>query len=341
MDQNAQQNRAPRGRILCVDDEPGIVRALDWLLRRNFDVTTATSGDAAIALIQQNDFDVIISDQRMPGMTGVELLKTARQLAPRTMRILLTGYSDLQAVLASVNEGEVFRFINKPWNVDELPDVVAQAVGLARTAPVAPADPEKSVAQDPEAASEPVLLIDADDRVHEAFTEAMADEGVKVLHAATLVEAVTILDGTEVGVIVSDTKVGSLDATRLIRMLKSRQPDIVSVMLSKESDAETITSLINQGQIYRYVPKPIRPGYMRLVVNSALNKHRQMRSRPELAHRHSVEDMPESLAVSLEQELAYAGGGGSGSRRSASKSGGGEGGFVKGIVSSFKRLFGR
>ena len=338
MDQNTQQNPTQRGRVLCVDDEPGIVRALDWLLRRQFEVTTATSGNAAMALIQQNDFDVIISDQRMPGMTGVELLKTARQLAPRAMRILLTGYSDLQAVLASVNEGEVFRFINKPWNVDELPGVVAQAVALARTAAAVPADAEHAMATEQGRHEDPILLIDADQAVHAAFNEALAEEGIPILHASSLNEAIEILDHNEIGVIVSDTRVGTLDATRLIRMFKARHPDVVSVMLSKESDAETITALINQGQIYRYVPKPIRPGYMRLVVNSALNKHRQMRSRPELAQRHSVQSLPESLAVSLEQELALA----SGSRRAANDpSAAQRGGLVQGLMSSFKRLFGR
>ncbi|MCB1957562.1 MAG: response regulator [Rhodocyclaceae bacterium] len=336
MNHAAQLDPSRRGKILCVDDEPGIVRALDWLLRRNFEVVTATSGEAAVSLIQQHDFDVIISDQRMPGMTGVELLKTAKRLAPRAMRILLTGYSDLQAVLASVNEGEVFRFINKPWNVDELPVVVGQAVGLSRTAVPAPADPEHSV--DPEAPppDEPVLLVDSDEKVHEAFAEALADQGVKIRHASTLNEAVQILDREEVGVIVSDTRVGGFDVTRLIRMLKARQPEIVSVVLSKESDAETITTLINQGQIYRYVPKPIRPGYMRLVVNSALGKHRQMRQNPEIAQRHQVQQMAESLAASLEQELAFAGGGGGPGPAAA-----GGGGFVRGIVSSFRRLFGR
>lgn len=339
MNHTAQHDPSRRGKILCVDDEPGIVRALDWLLRRNFEVVTATSGEAAISLIQQHDFDVIISDQRMPGMTGVELLKSARRLAPRAMRILLTGYSDLQAVLASVNEGEVFRFINKPWNVDELPAVVGQAVGLSRTATPVVVESEHSISPDTPAPSEPVLLVDSDERVHEAFRDALADQGMNVLHASSLAEAVKILDREEVGVIVSDTRVGNFDVTRLIRMLKARQPEIVSVVLSKESDAETITSLINQGQIYRYVPKPIRPGYMRLVVNSALNKHRQMRQNPETAQRHQVQALPESLALSLEQELSFAGAGSAGGSAGVPANAGG--GLVRGIVSSFRRLFGR
>lgn len=124
-----------KGRVLCVDDEPNIVRSLQWLLQKEFEVFTAGSGHDALALVAQHDFDVVISDQRMPVMTGVEVLREVRRMSPRTMRILLTGYSDMQAIVRSVNESEVFRFINKPWNIAELPRVVGQAVVIAKTQP--------------------------------------------------------------------------------------------------------------------------------------------------------------------------------------------------------------
>jgi DNA-binding NtrC family response regulator len=113
-----------KGRILCVDDEPAILRSLQWLLRRRFEVSVAPGGAEALALLRDGDFDVVVSDQRMPGMSGAELLREVRRLSPRSMRILLTGYSDIQAILRSVNEGEVFRFIHKPWDVNELPEVI-------------------------------------------------------------------------------------------------------------------------------------------------------------------------------------------------------------------------
>ena len=332
----AQPDPSRRGKILCVDDEPGILRALDWLLRRHFDVLTANSGEAAMTLIREHDFDVIISDQRMPGMTGVEVLKAARRIAPRAMRILLTGYSDLQAVLASVNEGEVFRFINKPWNVDELPVVVGQAVGLSRTAAPQVADDDPAEDAAPGHTEDPILLVDGDASVHQAFDDALADIDVQVFHAATLAEALAILDRERIGVLVSEVRVGGFDATRLIRMLKAKQPEIVSVILSGEHDAETITSLINQGQIYRYVPKPVRAGYMRLVVSSAQNKHRQMREAPELADRHQVQAMPDAQAEAMEEDLAQ-----SQHRHVPGDADAPSGGLFQGIVATFRRLMGR
>ena len=118
---------AKQGLILCVDDEPNILRSLHWLLGKRFDVKTAESGQDALPLVKEFDFDVIISDQRMPGMTGAEFLREARKISPRSMRLLLTGYSDMSAILRSVNESEIYRFIKKPWDMKTLVTVTEEA----------------------------------------------------------------------------------------------------------------------------------------------------------------------------------------------------------------------
>ena len=105
-------------KILCVDDEVQIVISLRALLRSKYEVLIATSGEEALDILRKdNTIRVLISDQRMPKMLGAEVLREARKISPGTMRLLLTGYSDLQAIIDSINEGEVFRFINKPWNL--------------------------------------------------------------------------------------------------------------------------------------------------------------------------------------------------------------------------------
>ena len=117
-----------KAKILFVDDEPRILVALKALFRSRYQVFTANCGADAVALLEQEDVDVIVSDQRMPEMTGVEVLRTARELRPRAIRVLLTGYSDLSAILGAINDGEIFRFINKPWSNNELRDTIAAAV---------------------------------------------------------------------------------------------------------------------------------------------------------------------------------------------------------------------
>jgi len=96
--------------LLCVDDEPLILNSIERLFEDDFEVVKATSGAQALQQLKQQQIDVLISDQRMPGMTGVELLEQAKTISPATMRILLTGYADLGAVRAAVNAGEVFRY---------------------------------------------------------------------------------------------------------------------------------------------------------------------------------------------------------------------------------------
>jgi DNA-binding NtrC family response regulator len=113
--------------ILVVDDEPEILFSLRALLRRDFDVHTAESGHEALDILNQQPIDVIMTDQRMPEMTGVELLKHARGECPQAIRIVFTGYADIKSVVGAINEGSVFRYITKPWDPDELRQVLLDA----------------------------------------------------------------------------------------------------------------------------------------------------------------------------------------------------------------------
>jgi len=115
-------------KMLIVDDEPQVLESLCQLFETDFTVLTAQSGEEALNIVMQTpDLAVVISDQRMPNMKGVDLLKQVKQILPDTMRILLTGYTDLEAVLESVNLGEIFRYVRKPWHPETLKSIVALA----------------------------------------------------------------------------------------------------------------------------------------------------------------------------------------------------------------------
>jgi response regulator RpfG family c-di-GMP phosphodiesterase len=107
--------------ILCVDDEPNIVRALQRLLRTTgHQILTATSGDEALRLLGQSRVDLIISDLNMPGMSGTVLMQQVCAQWPEVTRLLLTGHADLSAAIAAINQGQVSRYLSKPWNDQEL-----------------------------------------------------------------------------------------------------------------------------------------------------------------------------------------------------------------------------
>lgn len=114
-----------RRTLLIVDDETMLLEMLARLFNEHYRVYTAESGDAALALLQQGIMpEVIIADQRMPGMQGPEFLAQSRGFVPQAVRIILTGYTDVQDIIASINLGHVYRFITKPWNPEELLETV-------------------------------------------------------------------------------------------------------------------------------------------------------------------------------------------------------------------------
>lgn len=113
--------------ILLVDDEPEILFSLRGLLRRDFEIHTAESGTEAIEVLKQHPIHVIMTDQRMPDMTGVQLLHRVADDYPQAIRIVFTGYADIKAVIDAVNEGHIYRYITKPWDPDELLSVLRQA----------------------------------------------------------------------------------------------------------------------------------------------------------------------------------------------------------------------
>ena len=106
--------------VLYVDDEPDNLFSFQATFRLTFKVFTASSGEEALSLLEKRGFHVIISDQRMPQMTGVELFEKIQEKYPDPIRLLLTGFADMNAVIDAVNKGKIFHYLTKPWNEEEL-----------------------------------------------------------------------------------------------------------------------------------------------------------------------------------------------------------------------------
>lgn len=113
--------------ILYVDDEVNNLNSFRAALRRNYNVFTAQSGEEGLEIFSHNDIQVIVTDQRMPGMTGVQFLQQLPQ-EPDNVRIILTGFSDMEAIIDAINTGKVYRYITKPWDKDELKITIDNAL---------------------------------------------------------------------------------------------------------------------------------------------------------------------------------------------------------------------
>ena len=115
--------------VLCVDDERNILNAIRRLVRKeNYRLLTAGNGPEGLEVLSQNEVHVVISDQRMPGMNGTEFLKQVKELYPDIIRIILTGYTDVDSITEAINEGSVYKFFLKPWNDHNLKLEVRQAL---------------------------------------------------------------------------------------------------------------------------------------------------------------------------------------------------------------------
>lgn len=112
-------------KILCVDDEPSVLSSLRRLfLDEPWEVHTATGGEEGLQLISQHAMDLVLADFRMPGMDGVEFLKRVRQQHPDCIRVVLSGFADIALIVSALNEGQIYKFIAKPWNGDQLVDTI-------------------------------------------------------------------------------------------------------------------------------------------------------------------------------------------------------------------------
>ena len=276
--------------VLFVDDEPRILTSMRMLFRNTYNLLFANSGHEAMEILKSQRVDVVVSDQRMPGVTGIEVLRYARETQPDAMRILLTGYSDLNAVLGSINDGEVFRFIAKPWSNEQLSDTVAKAVEAAQATAQ-----HQNISLDAESGVG-VLVIDPDPQVHAAVSAALNDS-LPVYHATSIAGALDVLSQTRIGVIVTETQVDNEPIVRFLGTLKAHHPQLVSVVLTGRADANHAINLINQGQIYRLVLKPIRDGMCRMSVLGAMKQHLRLLKAPSVAQRYTVETQDFMAAV--------------------------------------------
>ena len=292
--------------VLCVDDEERVLNALKFVFKDAYDVETATSGVQALERLKQRRFQVLVSDQRMPGMLGVDLLREARTIAPSTVRILLTGYSDLAAIVGSVNESEVFRFVSKPWQQEDLLATINEAVSVAIALEASP-PPAPSARTPPELA-----VVVLEDEAMARAERQMAGETCRVLHAPRVDDALAALAQHEVAVLISDLESQKIDHTELFKVLKAEHPQTLVIVTTSASDSDVIINLINEARIFRFVNKPVNLTMLQRHVAAALERYHAFGRTPALlrtqAARRAAQASQSPQARSILERLRALGG---------------------------------
>lgn len=288
-------------RILFVDDEPNVLLSLTELFRDERPYTAQRGKDALEILRKHPEIDVIVTDQRMPSMTGVEFLREAKKINPIAIRILLTGYSDLNEVLGSVNTGEVYRYILKPWDVDKLRSTIKLALELAqRTRLIAPKTPAATsvvpttTAATNSAASNaapnsrifipeklPILVID-NNHSHLASFRELFSENYVVNVSSSAQSAIEVLKRTPMAAIITELSLPDTDPVRFLAEVKSFNPNTPIIVLSSMKDSGVAIQLINQVQVFRYLVRPLRRDTLESTVQTAVELYKTYSSTPGL-----------------------------------------------------------
>ncbi len=293
-----------KANLLIVDDEERILTALKSLFRHRYHVFTTTDGNKALDFITRYQMHVIISDQRMPIMLGSEFLRRSRVISPRSVRILLTGYSDLAAIVGSINDGEVYRFISKPWDNQALQTIVAEAatiaLALANTKTAEVALPDKMKAG--------ILVIDRDEGVFAVVRELIGGL-CPVVYAVDTDSALRMLKEHQIAVVIADVESSHDQLTSMLKILKQEYPHILSIIATKAKDAELVIELINQAQVFRILHKPINVETLKGQVHAALQRYLTYEQSPELARAHKVEASEKfrssSTAINILRNLGF------------------------------------
>ncbi len=263
-------------RVMFVDDEERILRSLALQFRRDYEVLTESDPLRALERLAREPVHIVVSDQRMPQMSGAELLTQVREMAPDCLRILLTGYSDLDAAVEALNSGGIFRYLTKPWDPQEMAFTLRQAAEIAGRQLPAPA---LEVAARREPLS--VLLLDEDPETLASVADFCMDGGHRLLRPRHLGEAVAMLNDEPVDLLVGDLKFAGEDTAPLLKSLAQAHPRLLSLVVTPFRDTQALLKLINEAQIFRYLPKPIRRGLFEKGLKAAAEQAQAWRAQPQ------------------------------------------------------------
>ncbi|MES2353410.1 MAG: response regulator [Pseudomonadota bacterium] len=302
--------------LLFVDDEPSILTSLRVVFRTGYNITVTTDGFEAVELLKTKKFDVIVSDQRMPKMTGVELLQHAHDLSPNTVRILLTGYSDTDAILGAINDVEVHRFLQKPWDNTKLKQTINEAIELAKNlAAETPKSAElptvesagesptsESTEEAPPEEKDLVLIVDAKSTLFSEAQKEMIDK-VEWLHATSVKEVFDVLENKPVSAMICSFDVQSEADRTFLQMLKKEHPYIFVIAICDSTDSTRLIELINHAKIFRFIKKPARMTQLSRYVLNAISQAEAIKNNPALVRAQQTEAMSDSLANSASAKL--------------------------------------
>lgn len=292
-----------------MDDEPYITKSLQRAFKRYFNVLTANSAFDALSLVEQNKVDVVVSDQRMPNVSGVQLLKKVSQISPVTARILLTGYADVDAAIDAVNSGEIYRYFNKPWKNSEL------KVALDDATTVADLTRESVVAETEDGfiVEKSILLTERDLSIISFSSSSKMAQDIgntfstnKVYHASSVNGVIRCIGSRpNIAIIIAEIDINDDVATELIIAIKQRRPEILVLIINDQKDIAKIIELINYGQVFRVFNQDFKMSELESNIRLALSICLTQLNSPELLLRKKAMSYTDDASISADSVMSF------------------------------------
>jgi DNA-binding NtrC family response regulator len=305
-------NTAQKRRILVVDDEQGILNAVRRELstpplgRHRYEVEIFNNPLEALERAKAQEFEVVVSDYRMPEMSGLDFLKAFAEIQHDCARIVLSGQTDFDALIQMINETNIYRFIPKPWSSYFLKSSIAQAVDFRETnvenRRLAKILREHGIDLPLDAINEvdQILVVDDDvnvanavarslkqrSRLDDVFRAVRDDAGgrapeiepsrISVQISNSPAHALKMADGLQYSCVIADFRMPGMDGAQLLAHFADKQPDCVAIMLSGAANLESVVIALDLAHIHAFVAKPWADFELRAAVAQALTRRRLM-----------------------------------------------------------------
>jgi DNA-binding NtrC family response regulator len=259
--------------ILLIDDEPFLLNSIERLVEDDFTVFKTTLQKEAIEIAHREKIQVVVSDQRMPGILGHKLLSEIKAISPSTIRILLTGYADLEATVGAMDYSEIFRYIQKPWKASKLLETVLLAQKVyARIEASRLIQAEGGVGVRPSLTK--ILIVSNSKKEAEIYNAEFESE-YSVMIAQSVSGSLALLQQYEFAVLILTglSEVSGVSELEFLTMTRRMAPETVPIFLSHGRDKDLAIKLINESSAFRYLPKSISFVDLKYIVSQAIAQY--------------------------------------------------------------------
>lgn len=280
---NRAQSAAPASRILLVTAEAGIEHALVALLREH-QIIVCADPDAAAALAAKHDVDTVICSQRVPPLTGVDVLRAVGRAHARGVRVLLSDRPDARMLLDAINEVEVFRLVDLPWNNAAMRTLALAAVRGARAMPVLGSEPPTVDEAGDLKRHVSLVVIDTDVDAQQRLRDVLQPH-YKMHFANEFERALQFMEQHETGALICATRIGRSDLVTPLKALKQSHPQITAIAIDAHHDVDLTIELINEAQVFRLLRRPLHPTICRQYADAAMARYWRIKQNPQAAWR--------------------------------------------------------